>query len=214
MKIKALNNIQMCKAIISTIIIVSTLICTFSISANAAFVYTGVDVESPEGGFLGIGRTTYTYKIFKDTRDWFVIFSNKNLCDPQYHLINNGLVYLIQDRDVEYTSESAYQFATRWECNTSRDVINKTTEAGFGLMQTVGKVFASGGTYNFTLSATAPTGYYRTNVCHPYELYMYEKYDPDGNRVEGDYEAIIPIDLPVVKVIYSNNSGTGGSIYN
>lgn len=214
MKTKTKDNNRMYKIIISAIIIVATLLCTFCISVNAAFENTGVSLISSEGGFLGIGAKNYRYDVYIDSRDWYVIFSDKNLCSPQYHVYNNGYTELHQDRVVTYSSESAYEFATRWPCNTSEDVIIKTVQAGYGIANTIAKGYAIDGINDIAVPATAPTGYYRTNVCHPYDLFKYEKYDSIGVYVGGTYEAIIPVGLPVIKVIYSQDSGTGGSIYN
>lgn len=186
----------------------AVLIMTSSLNTEASYVYTGSSVTTWEW------FVTYRHYIYKDPTRWYVMFSNMDICPPVYHTQNHSSITLSYSISISYSSQTAVQFANQFGCTVSSQVIELTTQAGYGITQTESRSYAATGGVAATIPYDAPTGYYKMTLCHDFNSYRFDKYKDGQTDLISSDTAGIPYGVTYLAVLYSpSDSGSGYTIY-
>lgn len=192
------------KKVIALILIVVTMFLVASIPASAAYKNTGKSFTLKEGGFLGIGSTSYKYKIYKDSNNWYLMFHNFDVCPAIYHTKNRGATNLTYSKSRTYNSQTAYNFSVSAGLSAGKDLVNGTVGATGGMSKSYSYSVTASGSVGRTIPSSAKTGYYKMTICYNFDKYRLDKYK--GNTYQKCYYAALPKGSAYVAVLYGNTS--------
>ena len=172
--------------------------------ANAAYYNTGKSFTLKEGGFLGIGSKTYTYKIYKDSANWYLMFHGCDVCPAIYHTKNSGSTNLTYSVSRTYSSQTAYSFSKSAGLTANAEMVSGTVSATGGMSKSYGYSVAASGSVGKTISSSAKTGYYKMTICYNFNKYQLKKYQ--GSTYKSSYYAALPKGNAYVAVLYGKNT--------
>lgn len=196
-----MKNIKM---VVSLLLVVCFVTFAAITPAGAAYSNTGKSFTLKEGGVLGIGATTYKYKIFKDSDSWYVMFHDKDVCPAIYHKKGSGNTTLTYSVSRTYSSQSSYSFSTTAGLSAGADMVNATVSATSGMTQSYGYSVTASGSVGKTIKSDSKTGYYKMTICYNFDKYRLDKYN--GNTLTAHYYAGIPKGNAYVAVLYGTST--------
>ena len=193
--------------------LVVAIITVFVITANptsAAYYDTGILFANQEGGFLGVGATTYVYKVYKDSSSWYTMFHSLDVCPAIYHSKYGGTTTLTYSVARTYTAQNSYSFSSSVGATVGiSELVGLTANATNGQTQSYSYSVAATGTVGRTIPSTASTGYYKMTICYNFDKFKLAKYYTNGTPLNQYYYPCLPKGNAYVSVLYgttTNNS--------
>ena len=187
------------------------LVCTMAsmvTPASAAYLNTGKSFSNWEGGWLfGIGATKYTYKVYKDSSLWYVMFHHLDVCPTIYHSKGKGTTTLTYSKSRTYAGTTAYQFSASIGASVGiPELINLTAGVTGGQTRSYTFSVAATGTVGRTLPSSANTGYYKMAICYNFDKYKLDKYKAGSSYKLASYYPCLPKGGAYVSVLYSKSN--------
>ena len=179
-------------------------IITSIVPAYAEYLDTGITYT--KNSLFGLGKTTYTYKLYKDT---------EMQCKPVGKKIGNAdvtkIIYhkkgistkLSQTKTLRYFGEDTKDFNSRLGLKGGVCAVQKVLELTGGQVATKPGVFLADGKTGVELK-DEPTGYYTLTVvqnCKRYKLLKYK-----NGKLEKSTVVYIPDGNPYVTLMYSKDN--------
>ena len=188
---------------------VCTMVCIVA-PASAAYRSTGRSFSNWEGGRLfGIGATEYTYKVYKDSGLWYVMFHHLDVCPPIYHSKNRGTTTLTYMHSKTYTGTTAYQFSASLGASIGiPELVNLTAGVTGGQTRSYSISVTASGKVGRTLPSPAETGYYKMTLCYNFDKYRLDKYKAGSSYRLASYYPCLPNGGAYVAVLYSKSNSS------
>ena len=200
------------KRLVALFMVVVSIFVFAAVPASASYNSTGKSFNRSEGGFLGIGATKYTYKIYKDSSSWYSMFHNLDVCPAIYHSQNKGSTNLTYSKSKTYSSQTAASFSKSVGCSVGiSDLVGLTASATGGLTKTVGFSVTASGSVGRTIPSNASTGYYKMTICHNFYKYRLDKYKSGSSSLIASYYPAVATGSAYVAVLYGKT--TSNSAY-
>ncbi len=192
-----------------TFISLFTLVISNFSTVYAGSTYIG-STDVKEGGFLGIGSTTYTYRAYYDYDDiryWYGL----PLAPISYHKKNSGSFSL------SITQTQSLSFSTTLQYNENIDVaaginavISITASKGRGVATGVTYTYSSAGSYTKNVPSSSASGYYMLAPTLTEYRCHWNKYSNNNTKYTGKTGVyFMPYGRPAVGLLYSPNNKDG-----
>lgn len=192
-----------------TTVLVLLIVCITAIApVNATYEYKGSFVNN-EGGFIGIGATSYTYKVYRDNVEAYLMYHSKDVCYPLFHTNGTGTIELSYTRSVSISSETAYNFSRSLGLEVGiAKLVELAASASNGLQKTTGISVTASGTVGTTLPSYSPTGYYKLTPCQNFHQRRLDKYKTGSNLLLSSEYCFIPENATYLAVLYSKDNSS------
>ncbi len=182
------------------------IICSLSIipaTANSSlYYYTNKYFTRNEGGFLGIGQTNYTYKIYQFNASLTHVFHNKPLCPIIYHRQNGGSTSLTYSISNSYSSQTSFNFSNTIGVSIGvADLVSSSANATRGQTNSYTQTYAATGLVGRTIPSSTSNGYYKMNICYNYNQFRLDKYQTGSSSKIATYYHALPVGRPYVGVL-------------
>ncbi len=190
-----------------TTVLVLLIVCITAIApVNATYEYKGSFVNK-EGAVLGIGGTSYTYKVYRDNVEAYLMYHSKDICYPFYHNKNDGTIELSYSRSVTISKETAYNFSKSLGLEVGiAKLVGLAASASNGLQKTSGYSITATGSVGTTLPADSPTGYYKLTPCQNFHQRRLDKYKENSTLLISSEYCFIPEGDTYLAVLYSKDN--------
>lgn len=196
------------KRIISMLLAVTMLACAV-MPVSAVFSNTGKTFKNKEGGFLGIGATTYTYRVFKDSASWYTMMHSKDVCPAIRHTKNTGPKSLTYARSQSYSSQTAYDFSVSCGMTAGSDLVKGTVSATGGMSQSYSYSIAASGTVGSEIPKESASGWYKLTLCYNFTKYRLDKYNErNSGSCMASYYVALPKGRCYIATLYSKDGST------
>lgn len=200
------------KRMIALLLVIVSVMAMAALPVNAAYVNTGKSFSLREGGFLGIGATSYTYKIFKDNRSWYAMFHRLDVCPAIFHSKGKGPTSLTYMQSKTYTSQTADDFSVSVGGSVGiSKLVGLTAEATGGQTKSYSYAVSASGSVGRTIPSTASTGYYKMTICYNFDKFRLDKYKSGSSSRTASYYPCLPKGNAYVSVLYGTS--TSNSAY-
>ena len=192
-----------------TIALALLMVCITVIStASAAYVYQG-SFENKEGGFLGIGATSYTYDVFRDSVGAYAMYHSQDACYPLYHTKNSGTIELSYTKSVSVSSQTAFNFSKSLGLELEiEELVGLAASVSSGLEVTTGITVTASGTVGTTIASSAPTGYYKLTPCQNFHQRRLDKYKTGSTLLLSSDYCFIPEGDTYIATLYSTDNSS------
>ena len=168
---------------------------------GTTYTYTGSNFTLTENG------TTYTYKIYASSVDYYKIYTNLYCCAAVYHAYNGGSFTIKNTIPRTNIIEGIKIFNENLNYNVVTSTqLTKLVSCGYGLSVTISSSFDAD-TVEYHPGSNAPTGYYRIFVLYDYHAFKLRKYN--GSSLIASIDAVAPIGEPYLALARkATSSGT------
>lgn len=167
---------------------------------GTTYSYTGKSFTLTEDG------TTYTYKIYASSNDYYRLYTNLYCSSAVYHTQGGGSFSITSSIARTYSSEYIKNFnvSLGYTAVTKYQLIGLVNK-GYGIMNTVGHAFQSG-EVQYNMLSNDPTGYYRIYVLYNYSAYRLRKYN--GASLVSSIDCVAPYGDPYYAICVKTSGST------
>lgn len=185
------------------------IVCIAAIApVSATYEYKG-SFEHKEGGFLGIGATSYTYKVYRDNIEAYLMYHSKDVCPPVYHTKDRGTIELSYTNSISISSQTAFNFSKSLGLEVGiEELVKLAASASNGLEFTTGITVTASGTVGKTLPADSPTGYYKFTPCQNFHQRRLDKYKTGSTVLLSSEHCFIPEGKTYLASLYSKDNSS------
>ena len=179
-----------------------------AIPVSAAYYNTGKTFDNTEGKFLGLfGGTKYTYKIYKDSSSWYVMYHDYDVCPAIYHPKGKGTTTLTYSQSKTLSEQTAYNFSCSIGCSVGiSELVNLTASATGGLTKASSCSITASGSVAQVIPSSASTGYYKMTICYNFEKFRLDKYKSGSSQIVASYYPALPVGKPYAAALYSTST--------
>lgn len=171
------------RRLIALFMAVISIVCIAAVPVSAA-TYIG-SVDRKEGGFLGIGATTYTYRAYFDgnyIRYWY----GKPLSFVPYHTKGSGSEQLSisKSQSVSYSTTIAFNKSIGANIGIN-EIVSLSASNGYGVTTGVSFTSTSVKTYTKTIASSAKSGFYMLAPSQTEKKCHWNKYKNSNTTYTG-----------------------------